>query len=213
VNVNLDGTLAPGRNGMGTGSGLGFVPNAALVKIYAFYRNAVRWLQPANRVWCSLFWDLVAVRYHPYVLEELVDVSRLVSWRELVGLGRSAEQLLGLAIGPQALEEMIAGMLLSDKESEAVGDLLGRVNVPRDEEIDRKEIVHGLTGGLLVKLTELLPVTDQKEATKNLEAGVEKSVRQLVPETRRLLTLAAASHTESAQRTLKVFERPIFRRQ
>ena len=75
VNINLDGT-GSGRTGLGTGSGAGFVPSPALEKIYAYYRNIVSWLQPANRIWCRIFWDLVAVRMNAALLEELLDLDR-----------------------------------------------------------------------------------------------------------------------------------------
>ena len=74
ININLDGTETT-RNGLGTGSGAAFVPSPDLQKIYAYYRNAMSWLQPANRVWCPIWWDLVATRLNPALFEELIDAG------------------------------------------------------------------------------------------------------------------------------------------
>jgi hypothetical protein len=205
VNINLDGTgTARSALGSWTGGAPGvgtFTPSAALEKIYRYYRNAVSWLQPANRVWCGIFWDLVAMRFNPALAEELLEVEKLKGWRDFVGLGRDAAQLIEASIGRPALDEMFTGMLLSDRGTERVADLLGDAGLAKTT-LDVEELRHGALGGMLAKLAKILPPDDLKAAAQILEAGPEKSVPELMKEARRMLALGMKEHAQRAERTV-----------
>lgn len=71
VNINLDGT-GSGRTGLGTGSGAGFVPSAALLKIYRYFNNTLTWLQPSGRIWCWIWTQVLDVIRLPLIHEELL---------------------------------------------------------------------------------------------------------------------------------------------
>lgn len=205
VNVNLDGT-GTARNGLGSWSGgspgVGtFTPSATLEKIYSYYRNTVAWLQPANRVWCSLWWDLVAVRFNAATIEELLEVDRLESWRDYVGLGRDAARLIEVARGRHALDDMLPGALLADCETERLADMLMNGQFA-DTTIDVAELQHGMLGGMLAKLARQLPQDDLKAAGQILEAGPEKSVPELIAEAKRMLALGLIEHAQRAERTI-----------
>lgn len=170
VNINLDGT-GSGRTGLGTGSGAGFVPSAALEKIYSYYRNIVSWLQPANRIWCSIFWDLVAVRMNSALLEELLEVDRLVNWRDLVGLGREAKNLVALVHGEEAVRDQILGLLASEERTQKAADLLMSDSLAASS-LDPEEVIDGIYGGLLVEMANVLPAdADVEMAQKVLGKG------------------------------------------
>lgn len=182
VNVNLDGR-STSRSALGTWSGgspgLGtFTPSASLNKIYAYYRNTVAWLQPANRVWCYLWWDLVSVRFNPALLEELMLAPRLESFRDFVGAGREAARLIADARGPQALEETLEGALLGDPRAAALADAM-RSGELRGTGIDLVELRHGMLGAMLVQLAQLLPDDEPKAVDAVMERGPEAHAQKL----------------------------------
>lgn len=207
VNINLDG-MGTSRNGLGVwgggtpGNGT-FIPSAALEKIYAFYRNTVAWLQPANRVWCYLWWDLVAIRFHPLLIEELREVPQLKTWRDFVGLGLEATRLLTLARGTQAAHEMVTSILWNERRTEALGDLLTSADLHHTE-VSPDELRHGVLGGMLARLTTLLPEDNPEAASNVLEAGPEKYVKELMTETTRMLMLGFDEYAKRAQNTLSL---------
>lgn len=209
VNINLDGR-GTSRSGLGTwsggtpGSGT-FTPSAALEKIYAFYRNTVAWLQPANRVWCYLWWDLVAVRFHPLLIEELLEVPKLKTWRDFVGLGREAAQLIGMARGSQAHHEMVTGILLSERRTEALADLLVGANMQHTN-VNPDDLRHAILGGMLAKLTVLLPDDNSKTVSNVLEAGPEKHAKDLMAETTRMIALGFEEYAKRAESTIALLK-------
>lgn len=196
VNINLDGT-GSGRTGLGTGSGAGFVPSPDLEKIHAYYRNIVGWLQPANRVWCSIFWDLVAVRMNPALFEELIDVDRLVNWRDLVGLGREARGLLAQVYGSEPVRDQVIGLLLSEASTQGAGDLLASDALAATA-LHRDELVDGVLGALLVEVRKILPDDlDAASAKAALEKGPSKHLKTLQ---RRLVTALEQGTSHQAER-------------
>ena len=200
VNINLDGTDTP-RTGLGTGVGPAFVPGPHLLKIYAYYRNIVKWLQPANRVWCPWFWTLVALRYHPILIEELMATEVLQSWESQVALGRAAADLLALSEGRGALDDMLGAVLINDPDTQPLGDLFAAGELRRSD-LDPDELKHGILGGSLVKLAEMLPLNDRKAATAILKRGIEKNVKALAPEVPRLAAVALAEQSKRAERRI-----------
>lgn len=173
VNINLDGT-GSGRSGLGSGSGASFTPSAALEKIYAYYRNIALWLQPANRVWCGLFWDLVAVRFTPAIFEELLEVDRLESWRDLVGLGQEAKRIIAQEQGSEALDDQILGLLNADKGLQDTADLL----TAGGSVLGRTELLEGSYGALLLEVARMLPVDiTEEQARKVLAEGLSDNIR------------------------------------
>ncbi|MGH8700567.1 MAG: hypothetical protein ACREVR_05250 [Burkholderiales bacterium] len=209
VNINLDG-VGTLRSALGTWSGGmplsgTFTTSAALDKIYAYYRNIVSWLQPANRVWCNLWWDLVDVRVNPAVFEELLEVPKFERWRDFVGLGREAAQLIGLANGAAAERDLIDGILLADRRTEALGNLLDGGGLQQTD-IDRDELRHGILGGMLAKVAALLPDDDPKAAANVLEAGPERHAKDLTAEAVRMVGLAIDERAKRAERTLAVLK-------
>ena len=203
VNINLDGT-GSGRTGLGSGSGAVFTPSPDLEKIYTYYRNIVRWLQPANRIWCTIFWDLAAVRVNPGLFEELLDRDRLSGWRDLVGLGSSARQLLALSYGPAALSEMVTGLLLSEGSTAPIGDLIanGRLG---GTSVNAEELLDGIVGGLLIQMAQLLPDDlDPKRLQEVLEKGPSPHLQKLQAVVRQALNLGVAQQTERVEQGLKL---------
>lgn len=178
VNVNLDGT-STARTGLGTGSGAAFVPSPDLEKIYSYYRNIVRWLQPANRVWCGLFWDLAAIRVNPAVVEELIHHERLTGWRDWVGVGRAARDLLAAAYGSEFVRDEVTSLLQSERATAKLGDQLA-AGAFTGTAIDAGEILDGVLGGLLVEMARIVPDTlDDDEARPGLAEGPAKHLKKL----------------------------------
>lgn len=203
VNINLDGT-GSGRTGLGTGVGAGFVPSPDLEKIYTYYRNIVRWLQPANRVWCGLFWDLAAVRLHPNLFEELVDRERLTGWRDWVGLGREARHLLGTAYGPEHVRDEITGLLQSEDKTAQIGDAIAS-GALGGTAMDGDELIDGVLGGLLVQMAQILPDDlDAERAKAALEQGPAKHMRTLQNRVLTALEQGVMHQMGRVERSLKV---------
>lgn len=201
VNINLDGTDSP-HTGLGSfDMGGNFIPGPQLLKIYAYYRNIVQWLQPANRVWCRWWWYLVALRYHPILIEELIVAERLTAWSSQVALGRTAAQLLDLDEGPRALDELIGGLLLNDDAAAPLGDLFNTRRL-RAADIDPDELKFGILGGSLVRIAQQLPLSDRKEAQAVLKRGVEKNVKELAADVTRLAGVALSEQVRRADRKL-----------
>ena len=200
VNTNLDGT-GTARTGLGTGVGPAFVPGPQLLKIYAYFRNIVKWLQPANRIWCRWWWDLVVLRYQGVVIEELLVAQRLATFDAQVALGRTAASLLELQDGSRALDELTAGVLLDDPASQALGDLF-QSRMLRESDVDPDELKYGMLGGALIKLAEILPLEDPKAATAVLKRGVEKNVKTFAPEVTRLAATALGEQGKRAERRM-----------
>jgi hypothetical protein len=164
VNINLDGT-GSGRNGLGTGVGPEFVPSADLGKIYTYYRNTISWLQPANRVWCRVFWDLVATRVNPALFEELLERDRLVGWRDWVGVGREVRRVLELAYGREYARDQVSGLLQSEEATQQIGDLIA-TDALAATVLNADELLDGMLGALQVEMAHLLPDQLDEESAK-----------------------------------------------
>jgi hypothetical protein len=178
INVNLDGTSS-GRSGLGTGSGAGFVPSAQLEKIYTYYRNIVSWLQPANRVWCNIFWDLAAVRVNPALYEELLERDHLTGWRDWVGVGTEARKLLTAAYGSEHVRDQIAGLLLSHESTASLGDMIAADQFAGTS-LDANELIDGVLGSLLVQMAHIVPPQLDAETAKSaLGEGPAKHIKVL----------------------------------
>ena len=203
VNINLDGT-GTGRTGLGSGSGASFTPSADLEKIYTYYRNIVAWLQPANRAWCSLFWDLTAVRVHPSLFEELLDRERLSGWSQQVGLGRQAQQLLTLAYGPAATKDLLIGALQAEASTAPIGDLIANGGMAGSS-VDAEVLLDGIVGGLLLQMGRILPDDlDPKRMQEALEKGPLPHLPALQGQLRQSLNLGVAQQTVRVERGLKL---------
>ena len=203
VNINLDGT-GSGRSGLGTGSGAGFTPSPDLEKIYTYFRNIVRWLQPANRIWCSIFWDLSAIRVHPSLFEELLDRDRLSGWREWVGLGREANQLLSLAYGPETLRDLVSGLLQSDPSTTQIGDTIANGQLAGTP-VNGDELLEGIVGGLLVRMAQILPDDlEPKRVQETLEKGPLPHLQLLQGQVQQALKLGVGHQSERVQQGLKI---------
>ena len=203
VNINLDGT-GSGRSGLGTGSGAGFTPSPDLEKIYTYFRNIVRWLQPANRIWCSIFWDLSAIRVHPSLFEELLDRDRLSGWREWVGLGREANQLLSLAYGPETLRDLVSGLLQSDPNTAQIGDTIANGQLAGTP-VNGDELLEGIVGGLLVRMAQILPDDlEPKRVQETLEKGPLPHLQLLQGQVQQALKLGVGHQSERVQQGLKI---------
>ncbi len=204
VNVNLDGT-GSGRAGLGTGSGAGFVPSPDLEKIYTYYRNIIFWLQPANRIWCRIWWDLVAIRFSPNLFEELLDIDRLVNWRDLVGLGREARALITQVQGSEALRDQILGLLLADVRTQVAADLLASGQV-ESAGLDSGALVDGAVGALLKEIAHALPPhTDGKTVKAFLEKGPD--LKQFQEHLTQAIGQGIAHQAERAERSIKFAQR------
>jgi len=203
VNVNLDGTSS-GRTGLGTGAGAAFVPSPDLEKIYSYYRNIVRWLQPANRVWCGLFWDLAAVRLHPSLFEELVDKDRLTGWRDVVGLGREARNLLADAYGAEYVRDQVTGVLQSEEATSALGDMLAADGLAGTA-ISGDELIDGVLGGLLVQMAEIIPDRlDEDTAKAALAEGPSRHLKALQKRLASSAELGVMHQMGRVERSMKV---------
>ena len=209
VNINLDGR-GSGRNGLGNWSGGApgngvFTPSAALEKIYTTYRNMLNWLQPANRIWCHLFWTLAELRFHPLILEEILEVPRLKNWRDFVALGAEARRVLNLALGSQATTELVKDALLDSKSNHPFADLLSSEELA-ETAVDRDEFINGVLGGLLAEMTDILPDDDDTTA-KILRDDVSKAVPRLQKRIDAVMDQGIQAQLTRLEKTRSLFDR------
>lgn len=128
VNINLDGT-GSGRTGLGTGSGAGFVPSAALLKIYRYFNNTLSWLQPSGRIWCWIWTQLVDVIRQPLIQEELLLVpgTEAISGKSLPPrwIGAMIVNEIDAALGAgTAREALVAAVRADTKDTFALLGLM-----------------------------------------------------------------------------------------
>jgi hypothetical protein len=201
LNINLDGTES-GRTGLGTGSGAAFVPSPDLQKIFTYYRNTLNWLQPANRIWCPIWWDLVATRLNPALFEELIDVDRLVNWRDLVGLGRTAKALVSRVNGRGNARDQMLGLLLSDPNTQGMADMLAGDELASTA-LDPDELLDGVFGALLSEVAHIVPGDiDDKMAERLLSKGPEPHLKRLQERAANSLELGLRHQASRMERSL-----------
>lgn len=162
VNINLDGTNS-GRNGLGLGSGANFMPSIHLQKIYHYYKNVVDWLMPANRIWCWLWIHWVWLRYHPRLIEELVEVRRFTDPSDFEGLGRDALRVIDSAYGTGRAADAIATALRIDPATAQLADNVEAASA-LSEGADR--FVAFIAGKALAYVAETIPHDNPAEAEK-----------------------------------------------
>ena len=209
LNINLDGQGLANRDRQGLGIWSGgkpgdgtFTPSRSLRKIFAYYRNITSWLQPPNMQSCDLWWQLVSVRYHPSLIEELLTVPKLKKWRDFVGLGGEAAGLFNSIKGERPAQELVYGILQSDRSEKglALMKLLHSLDLQQTH-LESDDLAHGLLGGLLAQITMMLSDHDLKAAHEVLLRGHEEGVKKLTNGITRLLKLAVAEHCERNKRT------------
>jgi len=193
VNVNLNG-MRPGG-----------VPDANLQKIYSYYRNIQSWLQPANRVVCRLWWDLLVLRMHPRLVEELSVLEDLKPWPVRVGLGREALAILREEGGAEAADEFLDAVLQSDAKSAEITDLLANDRIG-ETDIDADILRAGALGALLTRMAEELPNEAPEALLKRIESGPEGDVAMLTEAARSALREGLGETARRAEATLSLLD-------
>ena len=183
------------------------MPSPQLEKIYAYYRNIVSWLQPANRVWCGLFWDLAAARVNPALFEELMEHERLTGWRDWVGVGREARKLLTAAYGSEYVRDQVVGVLLANEATAAVGDMLAADQFAGTA-LDAAELIDGVLGSLLVQMAKIVPAQLEPEAAKAaLAEGPSRHLKSLQSRVEQAVEQGVLQQVGRIERSLKVARR------
>ncbi|MGH1543849.1 MAG: hypothetical protein ACRBHB_25845 [Arenicella sp.] len=210
VNINLDG-IGTSRNGLGSWSGGSpnsgdFTPSADLEKIYVHFRNMVNWLQPSNKIWCRLWWLAATARFHPQLVEELVEVPKFKTWRDFVAIGGEFSNVLAQEIGDGAAQELVYDLLLSEESTEQFADLFN------DEKsisasVDSKEFVYGIMGKLISRMAYLLDYEDAKGMEEVFKTGIEKHVDQLREDVKEALVMGVRENESRARATQQVIKR------
>lgn len=193
VNVNLDG--------MGSFAGSVFTPNANLRKIYAYYRNIQAWLQPANRIWCRLWWDIEIIRVHSRFVEELSELPLFEPWKARVGLGREVLAALREDGGADADHEFVDALFASSEADAALANLLNDPGIEASS-IDADTLRAGVVGSLLIAHVEAFPEHDPKAVLRRLEAGPQKAIGPLLCAAREAVAEGVAAFGKQAERTL-----------
>jgi hypothetical protein len=166
----------------------------------------VAWLQPANRIWCSLWWDLVAVRFSPSIFEELLEADKLVNWRDLVGLGREARALMSEVQGNQSLSDRVMGLMLADGRMQEAGGLMASGQAAASG-LDTDEMMDGMVGALLLEVAARVPsFADEKTLRAALEKGPEPHLMGLQKALARSLAQGVTDRARRAERSLKLVQ-------
>lgn len=193
VNVNLQG--------MGSNMGGVFTPDANLRKIYAYFRNIQAWLQPANRVLCRLWWDLIVLRLQPRLIEELSLPRELQPLPARIGLGLEALAILREEGGADAAEEFVDALLLGAEDTARIADALQDPKL-QETQIDATGLRAAVLGSLLLRVAEAVPEDEPEQLLKLLERGPEGQAREFAEIARESLREALAETAQRAETTL-----------
>jgi hypothetical protein len=167
VNVNIDGTQSS-RQGLGTGAGAAWTPNAACQKIFQYYRNIVAWLIPSNRLSCIIWERLVAVQLHPMLIEELVQLPDPPRPDQIEALGVEAARVLDLTDGPGAAVELVRAALRLDEPSGGLADSAEADFLTRSSG-EAGPIAAYALGKAILELSKTYPLIDQDRFAKTLK--------------------------------------------
>jgi len=232
LNLNLDGTGSACKqpdgqtvqcSGLGTWSGSKpgegtFTPSPDLEKIFVYYRNTVSWLQPANRALCTFWWTLVALRYHPLIIEELLEAPRLLrnlfeaphmeTARGFVGLGLEASRIVNLTAGVPHFEELAVSILLSKRKPA----ILKVLKILSGDEVQQtyfqpEMLLHGAVGGILAFVATVLPESDVELARQKLREGYETRLEEITTHITQVLALSFVEHNKRVSRTIALSEK------
>jgi hypothetical protein len=125
-------------------------------------------------------------------------------WREWVGLGREANQLLSLAYGPETLRDLVSGLLLSDPITAQIGDTIANGQLAGTP-INGDELLEGIVGGLLVRMAQILPDDlEPKRVQEALEKGPLPHLQLLQGQVQQALKLGVGHQSERVQQGLKI---------
>jgi hypothetical protein len=178
VNVNIDGT-STGHTGLGSNSGLNFVPSAKLLKIYQYYRNALDWLQPQARIWCWWYPHLVWLRFHPALIEELVEVGGFKEPREFQALGRDALRILDEAYGSGRTADALATALRLDPATARLVDSPDAAAAIGADEAGGSIFTAHLVGKALAFVAQAIPADRPDQLEKAVKGQHERLEREL----------------------------------
>ncbi len=208
VNVNLDGTGAAGRSGLGEfvppGS-TNFVPNAAYAKVAQYYRNIAHWIAPVR--WCRWYLDLVAIRFSFPLFEELPEIPPRPPWPELVDIGTLVESALDRRDGRGTAADFVGELLAAQPALEALAGVNG---VPAQGSlVPATEFRRGVLGTVAHAVFAELPASpwqlrSQYEKRKDPHAEVDKLFARALKQAARD---GAAHYAQSAKSTLASLER------
>lgn len=113
--------------------------------------------------------------------------------------------MLGRATGPGVVEELITAALRAGRGSERA-ELFDDTDLA-DTAFDRTTLMHGILGGMLQKIAEVLPANDLKAAGKVLERDLEKNVSPLISELDRLFERGVREEVGRAERTVSMISK------
>lgn len=210
VNINLDG-VGTSRQGLGSWSGGlpnngNFTPSADLEKIYVHFRNTVDWLQPSNRVLCRIYWLVATARFHPQLVEELMEVPKFETWRDFVKIGSEVSAVLASEMGADSADELVRDLLLSDESTERFADLFNEEEA-LSASIDSREFTNGVMGKLIAHMTDVLDLSDEQKLEETLKVNIEERVDELRQQVYEALRMGVEDNLERVKRTGNVVER------
>jgi hypothetical protein len=214
VNINLDGTNTsnPPRNGLGFGSGVNFMPSIPLQKIYNYYRNIVDWLQPANRILCWVLPHFLWLRFHPAMIEELVDVPRFKEPRDFEGLGLEAMRLIDSAYGAGTAADSLVAALRLDPATAAIADSPEAAAAMTGPDRDGNLFFAFIAGKALAYVADAIP-PDRPDQLEKLVGGdrherLEQALAQTVTKAAGEALGIQLERTEARLRTLTTLKTP-----
>jgi hypothetical protein len=197
VNINLDGT---GSNRPG-------LSPPHLQKIYQYYRNIIDWIQPANRLICWWWWDLVTAVKHPYLFEEVMEIDKFREPEDVARLGLQAIDLLDRVRGPGGTADLVMSILRSQDDSASFADDPER-RVLTGDDADARGVLSFIVGSAVAHVARSLPLerSDLLEARLQ-EDGHEKDEAALAAATAEALPGALALQQSRLEQRLGVLSR------
>ncbi len=161
----------------------------------------INWLQPANRVWCSLWWLIAATRFNHHILEELASIPEIINWRDKIGLGVEVKRLMALAIGEQSFEDILDSVLLTGELTSKTMTMLSKQDLQQSA-LNIQEIKMGVLGALLLKFREMSPNENVAEQECLLNAGPGEAAMDFQK-------VALSALEEGVSEQLKHFEKTV----
>jgi hypothetical protein len=124
VNINIDGTgNSEDFGGLGKWVGDVWTPSADCLKIFEYYRNILKYLAPPEQQGRWLYYELLAIRFHPQMIEELMTLPAQDDAPAIENLGLAAIALLDRSHGRGTAVEAVRSALRLDASAHPLADL------------------------------------------------------------------------------------------
>ena len=213
ININLDGSGAQLRQGLGSWAGNDFTPSTDLLKIYKYFQNMVSWLQPSNRVWCCLYIIIREAFFRSPVREEFFGFAKIETPSDFINLGITMSSAIDAIAGVGASQELLSSALRETSDGKDIIDIFDPLVSPLGAQ-ELNSITAYVMGHLAqVLIPELSEIEGMGEKAKShedaahdkFEKFAKGSIAKLIKQGAELQLKQITARNKTNQKALKSF--------